>query len=168
MHQTEILKMKAEFSKDEHGTLWLAFASQIGQRKCKGKEHIQHSQTQVSEINKQNKEKMLLQLEAHQAKTASDPNSQNVIKKMYERMGEHYERMKEEVGLKDAFEKSDDEEEQTEAIFKKLRPHSKYKFTDVLQIQEKMGTRQINKMIGPMAIISRDKQLAVPKSLADV
>ena len=83
-------------------------------------------------------------------------------------MGDHYERMKEEVGLKDAFEKSDDEEEQTEAIFKKLRPHSKYKFTDMLQMQEKMGPRQINKMIGPMAIISRDKQLAVPKSLADV
>jgi hypothetical protein len=51
---------------------------------------------------------------------------------------------------------SDDEEEQTEAIFKKLRPHSKYKFTDVLKMQEKMGARQINKMIGPMAIISRD------------
>jgi hypothetical protein len=30
---------------------------------------------------------------------------------MYEKMGEHYEKMKEDVGLKDAFEKSDDEEE---------------------------------------------------------
>ena len=51
---------------------------------------------------------------------------------MYDKMGEHYEKMKEEVGLKDVFEKSDDEEEQTEAIFRKLRPHSKYKFSDVL------------------------------------
>jgi hypothetical protein len=51
MHQTEILKMKAEFSKDENGTIWFVFASQIGQRRCKGKEHIQHSQTQISEIN---------------------------------------------------------------------------------------------------------------------
>jgi len=65
-------------------------------------------------------------------RTAADPNSQNIINRMFEKMGTHYERMKEEVGLKDAFEKSDDEEEQTEAIFKKLRPHSKYKFSDVL------------------------------------
>ena len=83
-------------------------------------------------------------------------------------MGEHYEKMKEEVGLKDAFEKSDDEEEQTEAIFRKLRPHSKYKFSDVLSMQEKINPREINKMIGPMAVISRDKQLALPKSLADM
>ena len=165
MHQTEILKMKAEFSKDENGTIWFTYASNIGQRRCKGKEHIQHSQTQISEINKQNKEKMLLQLEAHQAKTAADPNSQNIIKKMFDKMGEHYEKMKEEVGLKDAFEKSDDEEEQTEAIFRKLRPHSKYKFSDVLHMQEKMNPRQINKMIGPMAVISRDK---APRSLAEI
>ena len=49
--------------------------------------------------------------------------------------------MKEEVGLKDAFDKSDDEEEQTEAIFRKLRPHSEYKFSDVLHMQEKMNPR---------------------------
>jgi hypothetical protein len=41
---------------------------------------------------------------------------------MYDIMGQHYDKIKEEVGLKDAFEKSDDEEEQTEAIFRKLRP----------------------------------------------
>ena len=52
---------------------------------------------------------------------------------MYDIMGKHYEQIKEEVGLKDTMEKSDDEEEQTEAIFKKLRPHSKYKFAEILQ-----------------------------------
>jgi hypothetical protein len=41
---------------------------------------------------------------------------------MYDIMGKHYDQIKEEVGLKDAYEKSDEEEEQTEAIFKKLRP----------------------------------------------
>ena len=87
---------------------------------------------------------------------------------MFEKMGTHYERMKEEVGLKDAFEKSDDEEEQTEAIFKKLRPHSKYKFSDVLQMQEKMNPRQINKAIGPMGVVVRDQQLALPRSLAEI
>jgi hypothetical protein len=41
---------------------------------------------------------------------------------MYDIMGKHYDQIKEEVGLKDAYEKSYEEEEQTEAIFKKLRP----------------------------------------------
>ena len=114
--------MRAEFSKDENGTIWFVNASKIGVRRCKGKEHIQHSANQVNEIQKQNKEAYLQQLEAHQAKQAADPQSQNVIKKMYDIMGQHYDKIKEEVGLKDAFEKSDDEEEQTEAIFRKLRP----------------------------------------------
>lgn len=44
-------------------------------------------------------------------------------------MGKHYDQIKEDVGLKEAFEVSDTEEEQTEAIYKKLRPHSKYRFS---------------------------------------
>lgn len=41
---------------------------------------------------------------------------------MFEIMGKHYDQIKEEVGLKDAVENSDEEEEATEAIFRKLRP----------------------------------------------
>jgi hypothetical protein len=42
---------------------------------------------------------------------------------MYDIMSKHYVQIKEEVGLKDAFENSDDEEEQqTEQIFRRLRP----------------------------------------------
>lgn len=37
-------------------------------------------------------------------------------------MGKHYDQIKEDVGLKEALEKSDDDEETTEALFKKLRP----------------------------------------------
>jgi hypothetical protein len=55
-----------------------------------------------------------------------------MVKQMYDIMGKHYDRIKEEVGLKDAVENSDDDEEQTEAIYKRLRPHSKYKFRQVL------------------------------------
>lgn len=74
----------------------------------------------------------IINLNIFNDRTASDPNSQNIIQKMYDIMGKHYDQIKEEVGLKDAFEKSDEEEEQTEAIFKKLRPKSKYKFSDVI------------------------------------
>lgn len=47
-------------------------------------------------------------------------------------MGKHYDRIKEEVGLKDALDKSDDEDEITEAIYKRLRPQSQHKFKKVL------------------------------------
>lgn len=40
-----------------------------------------------------------------------DPNSQNVIKKMFDIMGRHYDKIKEDIGLKEAFENTDDEEE---------------------------------------------------------
>ena len=68
--------MKAEFTKDENGTvrifsivilqIWFVYASEFGVRSCKGKAHIQQSDNQISEINKQNKEALLQQLEAHQ------------------------------------------------------------------------------------------------------
>jgi hypothetical protein len=40
---------------------------------------------------------------------------------MYEIMGTHYEHIKDKVGIKAAFDNSDSDEE-TETIFKKLRP----------------------------------------------
>jgi hypothetical protein len=40
---------------------------------------------------------------------------------MYDIMGQHYENLKEHVGIREAFENSDSDGE-TEAIFKKLRP----------------------------------------------
>lgn len=83
-------------------------------------------------------------------------------------MGQHYEQIKEEVGLKDAFEKSDDEEEQTEAIFRKLRPHSKYKFSEVLQQQDKLSPKKMNKMLGPMGVVAREQAMQLPNSLAEV
>ena len=46
--------------------------------------------------------------------------------------------------MKDAYEKSDEEEEQTEAIFKKLRPHSKYKFSEVIKHQDKISPKKLN------------------------
>ena len=54
--------MKAEFSKDENGTvshvyyhhfqIWFVYVSEIGVRSCKGKTHMQQSDNQLSEINK--------------------------------------------------------------------------------------------------------------------
>ncbi len=35
-------------------------------------------------------------------------------------------------------------------------------------MQEKMNPRQINKAIGPMGVVVRDQQLALPRSLAEI
>ena len=71
-------------------------------------------------------------------------------------MGKHYDKIKEEVGLKEAFENSDDDEEATEAIFRKLRPQSKYRFSEVLKHSEK-NPKQVSRMIGPMGVIMNDQ-----------
>jgi hypothetical protein len=60
--------------------------------------------------------------------------------------------------LKDAFDNSDEEEEATEAIFRKLRPQSKYRFSDVLRVQDK-DPRMVNRMIGPMGVARNEQQL---------
>lgn len=57
--------------------------------------------------------------------------------------------------MKDAFDNSEEEEEATEAIFKKLRPHSQYKFKQVLEEAEK-NPAKVNRMMGPMGVIVRD------------
>lgn len=64
---------------------------------------------------------------------------------MYEIMGAHYERIKENIGLKEAFENSDSDEE-TEKIFQKFRPQSPYKFKDL--IKNNFDPKKFNRMIG--------------------
>ena len=64
-------------------------------------------------------------------------------------MGRHYDRIKEEAGLKDALENSDDDEEITEAIYKRLRPQSQHKFKKIL---DQSDSKTANRMMGPMAV----------------
>ena len=47
-------------------------------------------------------------------------------------MGNHYDYLKRQVGLKDVFDESESDEE-TEKIFKKLRPTSPYKFKQLMK-----------------------------------
>lgn len=72
-------------------------------------------------------------------------------------MGRHYDKIKEDIGLKEAFENTDDDEEQTEAIFRKLRPQSKYKFSEVLSKQvegDRNAMSKLNRMMGPMGVVA--------------
>lgn len=67
------------------------------------------------------------------------------INKMYEIMTKHYENLKTSVGLREAFDEGDSEEE-TEQIFNKLRPSSPYKFKEL--IQNKFDPKKFNRLIG--------------------
>lgn len=67
-------------------------------------------------------------------------------------MGKHYDKMKTDVGLMNTPENSDEDEEATEQIFKKLRPQSKYKFSEVIKKQGNTDQKKMNKMIGPMGV----------------
>jgi hypothetical protein len=80
-----------------------------------------------------------------------------MVKQMYDIMGQHYDRIKEEVGLKDVAENSDDEEEMTEAIYKRLRPQSQYKFSKVLEYSDR-DPKRANRMMGPMAALAHDQK----------
>lgn len=76
---------------------------------------------------------------------------------MFDIMGRHYDKIKEDIGLKEAFENTDDDEEQTEAIFRKLRPQSKYKFSEVLSKQvegDRNAMSKLNRMMGPMGVVA--------------
>lgn len=60
-------------------------------------------------------------------------------------MGTHYENMKEHLGLREAFENSDNDDE-TEEVFRKLRPQSPYKFKQL--IQNDFDPKKFNRFMG--------------------
>ena len=64
---------------------------------------------------------------------------------MHEIMNDHYNLMKEKVGIQSVIDTSESDEE-TEKIFKKLRPQSPYKMRDL--IRNDFDPRQYNRKIG--------------------
>ena len=72
---------------------------------------------------------------------------------MFDIMGRHYDRIKEEVGLNDPQENSDDDEQLTEAIYKRLRPQSKHNLKRILSTKD---PKQAQRMMGPMAVMAFD------------
>ena len=60
-------------------------------------------------------------------------------------MSTHYDNLKTQVGLREAFETTDSDDE-TEKIFNKLRPQSPYKFKDL--IKNNFDPKKFNRMMG--------------------
>ena len=66
VHEIEILKMRCEFCKDENGTIWFFYASQIQARPIKGKgPNATYAMKKVNHVNKANKDHLLKELAEH-------------------------------------------------------------------------------------------------------
>lgn len=53
MHNIEILKMRCEFAKDDHGTIWFLYANQIFRRDALGLNQNNQNAKMVKYINKE-------------------------------------------------------------------------------------------------------------------
>ena len=64
---------------------------------------------------------------------------------MFNIMGNHYENIKESVGIRQVFEAQDTDDE-TDLVFQKLRPQSPYKFRELVRNEFDEG--KYTKMVG--------------------
>mmetsp|Transcript_45789 Transcript_45789/g.33509 ORF Transcript_45789/g.33509 Transcript_45789/m.33509 type:complete len:92 (-) Transcript_45789:411-686(-) len=83
VYNYEVLKMRCEFLKDENGTIWFFYASEIRVRPVKGR-GSEYSIKKIQYINQQNKTSLLQELERHQEQAKE--NNVNNIQKMYDIM----------------------------------------------------------------------------------
>ena len=65
MHNVEILKMRCEFAKDDHGTIWFLYASQIFKRDAWGLKDDKQSLKMVPYINRAHQRKLQQELDLH-------------------------------------------------------------------------------------------------------
>ena len=59
MHNQEILKMRAEFTKDDNGTIWFIFASKIHTREMAGNDEKKTRTKKITYINKEHQAVLL-------------------------------------------------------------------------------------------------------------
>lgn len=88
MNCYEILKMRAEFTKDDNGTIWFVYASKIFARRIPGELENEKRVKKVSYINKQHQTTLLRQLKDHKLKALEQGNSN--IEKLEKIMGDRY------------------------------------------------------------------------------
>jgi ethanolamine utilization protein EutA (predicted chaperonin) len=109
MHNHEILKMRAEFTKDDNGTIWFTFASRIHTREIIQNDERKVRTKKITYINKEHQALLVQQLKDHRAK-ARQTNNMN-IEKIEAKMAEKYQVMKQNLGLDEALADSSECEE---------------------------------------------------------
>lgn len=120
--------MRAEFLKDDDGKIWFSWAKDIFVRSMKSNKD-KYEMREVKQLTTQYQRQIINEIDKHK-QNAGERASTN-IQKMHDLMNQHYEQVKEEIGIMDALNDSD-HNEQSDQVFAKLRPSSPYKFKELL------------------------------------
>lgn len=126
--QTELLRMKTEFMKDDNGKLWLTFASKISVRDIK----VEQAETaltfkRVELISPTNRQNVLNELSMYTSKNLLSPNARRIS----DVMEEHYETIKSKSGINKLFDPEPPDAESNNA-FSRLRPLIPYTLDQLL------------------------------------
>lgn len=65
MHKFEILKMRAEFAKDDNGTIWFMYATKIFAKKMENELDEEQRSAKISYLNREHQAVLLKQLKEH-------------------------------------------------------------------------------------------------------
>ncbi len=115
----EILQMKVEFLKDDHGDIWFSYAGNIHIRNYKGKSGPMHGSNR-SKFQAESHDKLIHDISKYEANsTAMGPN----IQLMKTFMDEHYHQMKEDAGLLKK-EEHQEEDYNLDEVFQALKPNT--------------------------------------------
>jgi hypothetical protein len=141
LHQIEILRMKCEFARDFHGSIWFQFASEIYVRpNLDAKKDLEEEIARINKINKAHKEKLVNEMEEHQV---VEEGTRQQVDKIQGIMEDHYQRMRKKAGIEEILDNSDGSDQETEEVFRKLYPDSKHKLMDILTCKVKEPVKRV-------------------------
>lgn len=134
----ELLRMSAEFYKDELGFIWFFYAKDIYTRKVKNKKTISSEEAKLeAKRQQQNKEKVRQTMidELHQYEQQRG-NVRNVAtQRMLDMMNSYYNELKTEVGLEEK-DDHDEEDHSLEDLLRALKPNTTAKnFKEFLTLE---------------------------------
>ena len=127
LYHCEVLRMKAEFVKDDNGSIWFQFADQLWVRPSTNyAKNADQSREKVAKINEEKRQQLLQEMKECAEKSGELSQGLKAI------MDNHYLEMKEVAGFNELEPPSEGSDSETEAVFKKLRPNAKHSLNDIL------------------------------------
>ena len=137
--QFELLRMKAEFMKDENGKIWLTWGTKISVRPTKWKHNQGEKKSGLNYAF--NKQDFMDDLESN----VEPPLESHEAQRLARYMSEHYEVIKTNTGVNKLFEKEPPDMKTNEA-FALLRPMTPYTFEELLdpRLGEKISEKYLS------------------------
>jgi hypothetical protein len=144
LYHIEILRMKCEFVKDHNNTIWFQYASDIWVRP--NMQAVKATEEQEKKVKKINEQMRVRYMDIMQQQSKERQEAGNKLADgIHTMMSHHYDKMKKDVGLDQYSHSSDSFDEESEAVFKQLRPHAKYRLMDLLEGKVKQPKKKLFK-----------------------